>query len=70
MKVKLNVAFEFDLDRINHALGNTPNVSAKDALRELLEGMLSEYGSVDGYGDPARDHPYLDDHVHFQIIED
>lgn len=70
MKIKMKVAFEFDLDRINDALGNTPNVAAKDAFLELLDAVLSEYGSVDGYGDPARDHPHLEDHVYFEIIED
>ena len=69
MKVHLNVSFTFDLNKVNDALGNTPNVAGKDALRELLIGMLSEYGSVDGYGDPSRYHPHLENHVSFEINE-
>lgn len=67
---KLKVSFNFDLAKVNDALGNTPNVDAKAALMELLKSALSEYGSVDNYGDPIYCSPQLLDHVSFSIIEE
>lgn len=69
MKVHLNVSFTFDLNKVNDAIGNTPSVDAKDALRELLQSMIYEYGSVDGYGDPCRNAPQLQHYVYFEINE-
>ena len=57
MKV-LNVRVSFDLDKVNDALGNTPNVKAEDALLELLRCAVTEYDSD------------LDDHVSFSICEE
>jgi hypothetical protein len=37
------VTFTFDLNKVNHALGNTPNVGAEDALMELIELSIFEY---------------------------
>jgi hypothetical protein len=58
MKV-LKVLVTFDLDKVNDALGNTPNVKAEDALLELMRcAVLYEY-----------DHS-LEGHVSFSICEE
>jgi hypothetical protein len=58
MKV-LNVRVSFDLDKVNDALGNTPNVKAEDALLELLRcAVLYEYDRS------------LEGHVSFSICEE
>ena len=58
MKV-LNVRVSFDLDKVNHALGNTPNVTAENALLELLRcAVVHEYDRS------------LEGHVFFSICEE
>lgn len=42
-KHTLTVQVTFDLDRVNCALGNTPNVIAIDALYELLRCAVNHY---------------------------
>jgi hypothetical protein len=37
----------FDLDELNRQLGNTPNVSAKDAVREMLNFKKNKHGLED-----------------------
>jgi hypothetical protein len=37
----------FDLDELNHELGNTPNVTAKDAVREMLDFKRNKSGLED-----------------------
>jgi hypothetical protein len=39
----LKVSITFDLNKVNNALGNTPNVVARDALAELLRSAFNEY---------------------------
>ena len=57
MKV-LKVLVTFDLGWVNYALGNTPNVTAEDALMELLQCAVAEYDSS------------LKDNVSFSICEE
>jgi hypothetical protein len=42
-KKTIVVSFTFDLNKVNNALGNTPNVGAEDALMELIESAIFEY---------------------------
>ena len=37
----------FDLDELNKQLGNTPNVTAKDAVREMLNFKRNKHGLDD-----------------------
>jgi hypothetical protein len=37
----------FDLDELNDQLGNTPNVTAKDAVREMLDFKRNKSGLED-----------------------
>ena len=54
----LKVLVTFDLGWVNYALGNTPNVTAEDALMELLQCAVAEYDSS------------LNDNVSFSICEE
>jgi hypothetical protein len=65
----LNVVVSFDLRLVNDALWNTPNVGAKDALMELLQSAISEYGLHDSYGDVRDDAPHLENCVCFEIAD-
>lgn len=69
METTLNVQVTFHLDKVNDALGNTPNVRANRALQELLVSALAEYGSTDSYGDPIFNAPQLNNYVSFIILE-
>jgi hypothetical protein len=42
-KHTLKVSITFDRDKVNYALGNTPNVDARRALEELLKSAFYEY---------------------------
>jgi hypothetical protein len=46
----ITVTFTFDLTEVNNALGNTPNVLAKDAIHELLKSLLTGFDDVDEWG--------------------
>lgn len=70
MKETMTVRITFDLDKVNNALGNTPNVTAENALMELFNGMLTEYGCYDSYGDPYENPPHLEKHVTFEICQE
>ena len=63
----LTVMVTFDLKKVNDALGNTPNVSARDALEALLNSAIHHYGLTDDYWqwDSA---PHLEDHVKFLVL--
>ena len=68
MKTTMTVMVTFDLDKVNDALGNTPNVSAQDALTELLKSAVYEYGLRDNYGDECKNAPHLENHVSFEVL--
>ena len=64
---ELTVMVTFDLKKVNAALGNTPNVSARDALEALLKAAIHHYGLTDDYWQWDRA-PHLEDHVKFLVL--
>lgn len=67
MKTTLTVMVTFDLEKVNDALGNTPNVSARDALAQLLNSAIHHYGLTDDYWQ-WDDAPHLEEHVSFEVL--
>lgn len=43
----VTVTITFDLKELNNQLGNTPNVGAKDAIREMLDFKRDKSGIED-----------------------